>query len=384
MDAALVVADEAGWGGMSLLQIAENAGYSRMTAKAHFPDRSAIGAAVWTRRLADPLAAALTAVIDACPTPGDPPDVQALQSALTPFMEPVQTMRAAAELLLVGRYDPAVSAAVTTTLRPVITEWLTVKRGRLTRTDAARRAYLLILALGLLTHARRSPVPAAELITETAKVSAALTSTHTPTRLPPDRLRDWAAPIDFGTADPAWERLLQATLDQVGTLGYEAATIGVITKAAGCTSGLMFARYDSKWDLFVDATDRTMAATVNANQQYYERIAQRYGEGIAEANIMREMMVPEASSQRTVSLEQYRVSWHDQAMLAKMAASYTDATWTLSQTRPETPTAHLRAHLHFGLALGVGVGILPELHPDVWRLPMDVVTVPLLGTTPHH
>lgn len=378
LDAALSQADEAGWAGMSLLPIAERAGLARATTRARFRSRSLIGAAVWTQRIAQPLTTLLTAVVNACPRPGSTPDVNVLQSALTPFIESDETLRAAAELLVVGRYDPYVGDAIEETLGPHLQEWLTVRRGH-PRAQAARNAYLLLLALGLMVHGRRSPLLADDLISQTIAIGHALANQASPIKLPADRVEHIAGPIDFGTDDPAWERLLQTTIDQVGAVGYEAATVEVITEAAGCTRGLLFGRYDSKWDLFTDATERMLAASVNANNEYQRRLTEQYGEGIAEAAIMRELMRPEFKSARTVSLEQVRLSWHDESLLAQVAASYAEATWQLTQEQPEKSAAQMRAYLHVGMAVGLGVTAMADLFPQAASLPMDVVTVPLLG-----
>lgn len=350
-----------------------------MTAKDRFANRSSLGAAVWSQRLAAPVTERLEALLRTCPRPGTAPEIDALHLALTPFMEPDQTMRASAELLIVGRYDHAVGQAIEATVGPILREALTPRGSALTRAQAARHAYVCVVALGLMVHSRRSPMPAADLVSETASIAQALASDVKPTALPRERLAVAQHGIDFDTGDPAWEALLQATIDQVGSLGYEAATVEVITAAAGCTRGLLFARYDSKSELFTDAADRVLAEGVTTTAEYQSQLTHRYGEGVAEAAMMREFALPKHRNARTVHLEQVRLCWHDEPMLAKIATSYAEAAWRLAETQPDKTHTQLSAYLHVGLALGIGVNLLPELYPDVWRLPMDVVTVPKLG-----
>lgn len=377
LDAALTLADEAGWGAMMLAPVAERADLSRMTAKARFHDRSDLGAALWSQTVAPPFTTALESVI-AIAAEGSQPNAAALQAALQPFVEPDLTMRAAAELLLVGRYDPAVKHAIGASLDPLFTQWLAVRGSSKTRTTAARNAYLLILALGLLTHGRRSPVSSASLVSEYESLCEALMANAVPGKLPPDRLHHVDGPIDFGTGDPAWESLLQATIDQVGRLGYDAATIDVITDAAHCSRGLLFGRYETKWDLFLDASARMLESSINANYEYLRRLSEEYGAGVAEAAIIREFMAPNRGPARTVALEQSRLSWHNEEWLAKVSVSYAESVRELEEKHADRPHAELVAHVHAGLALGMGVMILADLYPTAWKLPMDVVTVPLL------
>lgn len=66
------------------------------------------------------------------------------------------------------------------------------------------------------------------------------------------------------TGDPAWDAILTATLDCVGELSYEAATIDAIDAAGGYTHTVIFTRYRTKQDLFIDATDRIMGRLATA------------------------------------------------------------------------------------------------------------------------
>lgn len=356
---------------MALAPVAERAGLSRQAVVSRYRDRSDLGADLWMKLLAPTFSAALTDVIAA---PGDSAD---LKAALRPFVAPDQTMRAAAELLLVGRYDPAVSQAIEATLRPILDQWLTPNGRRLSRAQAARHGYLLSLGLGLLMQARRFRIEPSDLDSELNGLSAALESPTTATKLPVDSLEHVDLDIDFGTGNPEWEILLQATLDEIGNHGYEASTLDTIARAAGCTQGLIYSHYASKRDLFLDASDRSTEQSANANNEFWRTLASRRSEGIAQATIIREYMTPARKQARTVMMEQCRLSWHDSELLTSGQKAFTDAVWQIANENPDRPAAQLRAYVYTGLALGLGVAVLADLHPGAWQLPYDVVTVPI-------
>lgn len=377
LDAALDLADEAGWAGLLIAPVTKRAGLSWMTTKARFADRSELGAALWERRIAARFAEAVRQVLAVVPATGEPVDAESICGVLTPFIEPDQIMRAGIELVLVARYDDAVGSAVQQTLEPILQEWLVPSDTGLSAVQAARRAYLLQLALGLLAHSRSLPMTTADLGQEYDRLAAALNADVEATPLPLDSADHIDVPVDFGTGDSAWESLLRATLDEVGRLGYEAATVEVITKASGYTRGLLFGRYETKRDLFLDAIRRMAAEAVDANFRFVTSLAQDYGQGIADAVLAREFGLPERKRARTVTTEQYRIGWHDEELLATVAAAFAESTYQFAQVLPGASPEQLRAHTHLELALGQGIMIAADLHPVVWQLPLDVVMVPM-------
>lgn len=319
----------------------------------------------------------LEALVATCPAAGSEPDPDPLAAALKPFMEPDRQMRAAAELLLVSRYDPELSAAVHGTLSPRLTEWLSQADARADPAQAAKRAFLLILGLGLLAHGRSFQYPIAEFGAQIERIDSALRSPAVPTTLPPDSATYVDELIDFGTGEPAMELLLGAIVDLVGTRGYEAATIDEITAEAQCTRGLLFARYESKRDLFIDATDRMFEQGVNVNAAFAQRISESHGPGVADAVLMREASLPSRRMARTLMLEQHRLSWHDEQIQAKVASAFAEAAWALEQQLTGSSPEVARSRIHLEIAIGQGMTILADLSPEAAGLPMDVVTVPL-------
>ena len=370
LDAALLIADEVGWSAMTLASVAQRAGLSRQAAVSRYRDRSELAADLWTTRLAPPLADALAALTVT------PTDVAALREAFVPFVQPDQQMRAAAELLVVARYDRAVADAIQATIGPRLDEWLSAQERRLTRAQAAQYGYLFCQAFGFLMQSRRFLIDPADLDGELAGLKRALQEPGKPRKLPADSLDYIGRPVEFGTGDPELEGLLRATLTEVGERGYEAATLDSIARAAGCTQGLIFSRYQSKQQMFHDASDRMMGTAVNAGNDFWRSVAQTHSEGIAQATQMRELMLPAHRAPRTVNLEQCRLSWHDEALLASDEKGFADAVWQIHNDDPSRSVTELRGSVYSGIALGFGVMVLADLYPTAWSLPFDVVTVP--------
>lgn len=377
LDSGLELADEAGWAGLLIAPVTKRAGLSWMTVKARFADRSELGAAVWERRISSRFADAVRKVLAVATAPGEQADPAAIRDALKPFIEPDQAMRAGIELVLVARYDEAVGPAVQQTLEPLLEEWLVPSDGEVSRVQAARRAYLLQLALGLLSHSRSVAMVTDDLGDEYSRLAKALSVDVVATPLPSNSADHIDRPVDFGTGDPAWEALLLATIDEVGRLGYEAATVEVITKASGYTRGLLFGRYESKQELFLDATRRMAAAAVDANFRFVTSVAEEFGQGVADAVLAREFALPHRKQARTVTTEQYRIGWHDDELLAAVAAAFAETTFQFAEALPDASPEELRAQTHLELALGQGIMIAADLHPVIHRLQLDVVMTPM-------
>ena len=375
LDAVVERLDSGGWEETSLVQIARQAGLTHPAVLDRHDSRTTAVIDVWHQRLAPPLLHALrqcVAVLDTTVREDD------LAAALDPFIYPEPRMRAAAEVLLVSRYEPALADAVASTLGPDLEQWLTPRRGRLTRAQAARHAFVLALALGSVVEGRRRlPSMPLDLEFEISIITRALNARVFPVTLPTARATHLSEPPNFGTDDPALQALLSATLEEIGHLGFEAATVKRIAERAGYTTGLIFRRYSSKRDLFLDATARMLTSAGTANHEFQLSLSDRVSPGVADATVTREFMRPELKELRTITYEQYRLSWHD----AEMQVSFADAQEQVQRETQEIFT-HLTAEqasarAFFALARGAGVGLVADLHDGAWQLPHDVVTVPL-------
>lgn len=372
--------DDAGWEETSLVQVAKQAGLDHTTVADRFPNRPAAVAGCWRERLSQILVPALRECVAAVDQVETSLTGGELLAALEPFAFPEPRMRAAAEVLLVSRYEDTLAEAVRTTLGPELDEWLTPRRGDLTRAHAARRAFALSLAFGFLLEARRRlPSITLDLAPGLDVMSAALKARTFPVTLPAERAEHLFEPPRFGSDDPALERLLGATLAEVGEHGYEAATLKSIAAAAGYTTGLIFRRYDTKLALFTDASDRMLANAGAANQDFQVRVAAESSPAVADACLSREFMRPDHRNLRTITTEQYRISWHDHAMQESVHAAQDAVAQHIADTVPGGTLEQARGRAFIMFSRGVGMLVLADLQAGAWELPYDVVTLPLYG-----
>ena len=368
LTAAQRLAADEGWTGLLFPRIAADTGLSIRPLHERYSGRDALAADLWTERLALDIVDLLGR---AASTPTGRVDMEALLAACT---APTQTQRAASELLMVVPYSPAVAASVATSLGAHLATWLTPRGNSPSRALAAQRAYLIALALGLVILARRYPQRMPALTGFAGTIADALASGGKPQRVPAERADHLDAPVVFGTDDPIGERLLTATLDAVAEVGYDLASVDQISRRAGFTKGALFRRYSTKRDLFLDATRRMSASTMEANLAFEHRIESTTTPGIASAVAIREFMRPGRERARAVFLEQTRLAIHDPQVRAVIDAEISDVLAAESGAQDGDGLIHI----HLSQALALGIVQLQVLHPSAWELPFDVITVPLL------
>lgn len=364
---------EDGWISFTLASVARRAGLSVRPVRDRYADRLHLAAAAWDRLIApvwsDSMAKVLASVSSG--------DASRLEAALTPFVNPGPTHRAAAELLAVAAHDESVRALVAdAALTPLERALDPTPPGK--PTQAAVHGYAVMLAMGLLWESWRSTAEGVDLASPLAERAAALSSPAEAAPLPSER----ATHLDRGpvidTGDRMWDAVLAATLRQVGTRGYEAATVEAIAAEAGCSQTVLFRRYTTKADAFLDATRRMVGAAMELNAAYQQRIASEYSPGVSEATMMREFMHPSRQVERVIALEQYRLAWHDERLAVSIELEQAPIQDAYVESLSHLPTDEARARLHLELAMGMGAVILAQLVPDAWLLPYDVVTIPLL------
>jgi AcrR family transcriptional regulator len=330
-------------------------------------NRAAVGVALWEQRLWEVLQAALSRLVAAV----DEGRSERLTSAWGRFVEPSQRVRASVELLLVSTYVPALRQAVERSFG----QWFRGVVDEVPREVAARRSLAVGLALGYVLEAgvrgAKDRPPSEEL----AGWSQAFVEACAPVEVPARRA-DLQLTPGFDTGDSTWDAVLLATVDSVVELGYEAATIEVIAARCGFTRTVIFRRYRTKHDLFLDASQRTLGPLVLAMDVQRLEVEAECGTGISDSWFGRELMRPELRGLRTLLLEQVRLATH----VAGLREVLDDA---LGQ--PDRPMAHTlegatqrreRGKRATEMALSAGMLLLAQLHPQSWSLPYDVVLVP--------
>lgn len=378
LDTAVEVAAAGGWADLLPARVADRAGLSHPAVSARFADRTAIGAGVWTQRLAEPVTEALREVLAAAGLlGGGDPDPEQIARAMQPFVEPDTTMRAAAELLVVSSFDTDVRRAMRESLGVAVATWLTPAPRRLGKADAARRSIVLVTALGSLLEARRQKDRNFQLQGEWDRLCAALAAPDSIETVPDVNFEHWDGAVDFDSGDALLDRLLEATRDEIGRNGYEATTVDDIARAAGRTKGLVFSRYPSKKQLFNDTTQRYTKAIFDLNERAWNQLLQTMSPGAADAVFYRGFMRPGREHLGAFALEQYRLAWHDPDMQAAIADAMKEAIRIRRELNPSMSAKQWEARIFIEGARGVGALLMPSIYPDAWTLPYQHMTVPL-------
>ena len=380
LDAALDATAQDGWPGLALTAVARRAGLSQRPVANRFVDRSELAAVVWRERVAPVLLASLKhALSSAGLLPGEA-SAAGFRKAMERLARPDKALLAALELLVMSSFDPTLAAEVQQGVAAEVIGWCTPQHGKLTRAQAARRAYLLIVALGLVAVARRPGSEQVGLADEIESLFSALQSDARPQPLPKAYLPHLADDIPFDTGDPIHDALLTSVLRLVGTSGYDGASTARIARDAKVAESSIFLRHTSKLDLFIDASARHHAYGFPANAEFQQRMEEEHGPGVTEAVMIREILRPEFSHQSAVYREELRVSWHDEGLLRKQEEQFQAFVEQQAAANPDWPSTMSAARVHVGLATGYGVSLLGILAPEAGSLPFDVVTIPLLDS----
>jgi AcrR family transcriptional regulator len=368
------ILDQHGWGALAISRVAKEAGLNPSTVAARYGTRASLGAGLWRDGVAAPLLEHFRRLMETARSRRV--SARSLHDGLDPFIHPDRTTGAAAELLVVAGFEPTLAGAVNDTMEPTWTRWLTPDRERTTRPQAARHAFLVSMAIGFVLEARRYGGLDLDFSEAIAALARGLSSPTEPTRLPTRRARFLDAPFTFDTGMPPWDAALTATLECVGDLGFDAATIETITAASGYTRAVIFSRYPTKLELFMDATDRMLASRTRAGLEYQLGLEREFGPGIPDACYLRETLRPEHRRLRAIALEQVRLSAHSTAIQRAMQESATQFEQAYVAGSPDATPQALRARLTMEMAVTTGALALAQLHPDIWKLPYDTILTP--------
>ncbi len=368
--ASIRVAAEEGWGEFTFAEVARRAGTSRRPLQDRYAGRSELAAATW-RESAEPVIRGI--LLEFLASSGllqSEPDRSRLIGVLDDLAHPSLEIQAAVEFLIVAQFDDALKAALRETLGDEIARWC-APTDDLRREEAAARAFMLSVGLGLVLVARRPGVERIDVERIADVLLRALANPAPAGPLPDIDSPHFHGPIPFDTGDDVRDRLLQATLDIVGERGYDAATVDAIAQRAGSSEGALFARYPTKVSLYLDASQRQAAHGLRSTEAFIENVTLTHGRGIAEAAIIREFMRPGRDHLRIFALEQLRTGWHDPILREAVMREYTAFVAEAHATKP----GFNLAEAHVGFAIGGGTLLLCVLYPDAWLLPYDVVTV---------
>ncbi len=305
--------------------------------------------------------------------------VHAMRENLWRMATPSPELRAALELVVVSLYNPWVSDAVMGEALAPLRQHLAGSSVRNTPTRAAQRAYVTALGLGL-AGARRSRPVAVDWEQLVRDLRAALAHPAPPSAealLP--RADHISQTIYREPGGGVAHRLMTETLAEVALRGFDEAAVPEIAHRSGVPEGALFDIHPDKAALFREATQRQQKVCLGANDAFLREVGEAQGPGVADAVGLREFQRPDFAFERVLALEQLRLSWHDRTMLRLQDEILDPLSQDLAIRHPEWPPDRVAGEVHLGYALGVGAYFLAVLVPDAYRLPFEVVTIPLLG-----
>ncbi len=378
MDATCDVVLESGWDSLALTSVAMKAGVTTRPLYDRFSDKTDLAIACWRARAAVPLRDSLMGVLGASGDGGGgSADPAAVIDAYRAFTRPDGRVMVAAELICAAVFDDRLRAVIASDAQEWLGSWC-VPSSRVSPTRAAQSTYVLAAALGLLLGSRRTGMGQVDVSGPAADLVAALSQPSRPVRLPKwDAVHMDVPPVN--PADPAFDRLLAATLWVVSQVGYAEATLPRIVSAAGVSQGLLYGRFSSKLEAFITATEYRHEQGLLRNAEESARLARDFGPGIADAVMWREFTRPEHRGGRALTVEQLRVGWREPELRERTDAAEAVFANELMKAGGISDRQAGIAEIHWDLALGFGAYVLPEILPGVSSLPFDVVTVPLLG-----
>jgi AcrR family transcriptional regulator len=372
--AAIGLIAAGGWDEATTVRIGEAAGLTYGAVYARYGDKSDLGAALLEDVLLPLLCTELSLVIEAALDPGA---AAAFEVAMHRFVHPSPTLSAAIELVLAARFDARLTEAAYPVLVPTLTERCRAS-GALDSVAAAQGAATAILAFGLALGSNRPWLAQADMGAALQRFHAAASTPAQPLSLPEvgaEHLASW--PFDSG--DARVDTLLEAAVQTVGELGYQAASVARICRNARVSQGFLFNRYPSKFDLFHAAATSSHTAGIENTEAYLANLGRSEGIAAAEAIAWREYQRPGLAIKRSVAIEIERLARFHPELAESIHAPEAEVLAQRSGRIGKRKLAATIGDVQLDIGLGLGILVLPLLLPEAWSLPFSAITQPLVA-----
>lgn len=376
LDAAISILADAGWGAFNVAAVARRANLSHPAVKDRFPGRPEAARRIWEQRLGPIFVERMAPVLTLAREDRNAVTATEMHEAFASWLHPDANLLAIAELLVGAHHDGVLRDAMDVTLGAPLREACT-PAGTTSATMAAQRAYLAILAFGFTFLAHRTARRQGDYSREFEAIADALAHPTKPRDLPATERVTTLQDLVFDAGHEEHDALLRATLELVAKHGYHEVTIDDFARAVGVTKGFVFARYESKAQLFLDASSRQRTMSLQANLDQIAAIAAEHGNGVAEAATIQKLQHPNLSNLRALDLEQLQLIWHDDTLAANEDARLEQFATSYATRRPDASPEQVEAHVNLSRAAGLGIDMLPVFVPSANELPYDTITVPL-------
>jgi AcrR family transcriptional regulator len=369
--------DGDGYAAASLRAIARIAAMSVTSVTRRYPSIADAAADAWRNHYGAIASRDLSDLLESAGLGSRSGEATAFVEHLAAFSAPNGSWRTITELLMIAAFAAPLREAASGDLGALALAWWTPSP-HTSPTLAAQRAYLLIAALGFagmgsIPHLVGTPPRETfEQLYEALHTPGEAHAITLPATMPMEN-----EAFDLDASDPNQARLLTAILDVVAEHGLDRASTLAIVRAAGASEGLLFGRYPTKISAFLDAIAHHQRRALAHQTDVALALAVQHPTAVVDAIVMQRSLTPERSRRRVIAMEYLRAARHHPSVTASVQRDRDTAIEQIHTAFPFLADATVRAWVHYGLAIGAGLGFLPLLVPHAHRLPYQVVLTPI-------
>lgn len=181
----------------------------------------------------------------------------------------------------------------------------------------------------------------------------------------------------FNTKDKIKNLLLDSCLRNIATYGFGSLTTRTIADYAQVSEGLLFSKFNSKFELVMEAFSEQLRLGFRDNLKFIKNLEEVFGSTMASAIFIRESARPGRENQRSVLLEQLRLSWHSSEVrkiqeveslrIIKEVATEQNVKALAEQTETQA-----ESQMRFGIPIGAVFATIA--YADTWKLPFSAIT----------
>jgi AcrR family transcriptional regulator len=380
LNATIAILNRSGYAALTLNAIARDCGKSTTTVTKRFATPTESAAAAWRAHYGAIAVRDLQELLRHAGLLDEPGDPNALIGTLEALHQPNPDWRSISELLLISAFEPPLREAISHDLRGTTQRWCTPNPPHPNPILATQRAYVLILGLGLTLIGAHPNRDHGDIHSAFHTLQRALRNPSAPQTAPSliAAMPLEANHFDFHTQDPRERQLLTALLEVIAERGIDRATTQAIALAAHSNEGLLFNRYASKIDAFLDAMNQHQRLYIQKQNAAALALSAEHPAALVDTAVIQRSLHPDREAPRAVAMEYLRMTRYHPHVAEHLTQTQRALREQILQANPTAPHATIDGWLSYGLAIGAGLGILPLLLPEAHRLPYNVVLEPLL------
>ena len=360
-----------GWHGLTAADVSRRAGLTTGAFYNRYLDSNDFALDLWFEELQGILFTAIDKCISALRE--ERPGI-AFARAMKAFVHPEPRLIAAIELVLAAQFNTEPLSEISSLTSRFLSDRVLVS-DHVTPEQATVAATICFEAFGLALLSSRPWTAQSSPRERLIQFGEALLKASPSAPLPEFDSEYLRQPLP-SSGDPRLDHLLTVVEEVIGTIGYHRTTVAMVCRAADVSSGFVFSRFATKFDLFAAVIDRAWSERFRETAALTTRLGTDYGPGVAEALVWRELMRPSVTIPRAIYLETNRLMRYDPAM-ANLMAIEDQRLFTRRGIAAPIPSV-----INVRRSIGLGIAFVARLVEDVRDLPFGCVTehlAPVLG-----